>query len=326
MIKSKIFFVLVLVTAFAKAQTTNPALLVTIQKASQSEINAYVIADLELGMLVYNTDVNRIFEYTTSGFVQILTTNDVNETVTTLVNNGDGTFTYTSEDNSTTNFDTNDTLTTFLQDDANVTGEITYTDEAGNQSTAQVVSADTDNQIEVGSDGGAYLGPTVHNGFFIISGDGTVTVSGIPFEPSQVTFVAHANVESLSISADNGVGDNARGIYNSYGSMNGFVNNSSGTLQQQVIYVGGHGNSINDISRYASSAHCIGIRYGDQNGRSLGRISGAFDAFTADGFTINVTYVNGVVSSNTTSTNLTLRVRPDDVQNEDIVVLYTAYR
>jgi len=237
-----ILFVSLLLIAFAKAQTTDPMSLVNIQKASQSEIDAYDPTLLEIGMLVYNTDKNRIYEYTDQGFLEILT--------------------------------------------------------SGN----------------------------VHTGFFIISGNGVVTVSGIPFEPSQVTFVAHANVESLSISADNGVGDNARGIYNSFGTMNGFVNNSSGTLQQQVIYVGGHGNSINDISRYASSAHCIGIRYGDQNGRSLGRISGAFDAFTADGFTINVTYVNGVVSSSTTSTNLALRVRPDDVQNEDIVVLYTAYR
>jgi len=56
------------------AQTTNPNLLVNVQKASQAEIDAYAVADLEIGMLVYNTDINRIFEYTDTGFQELLTT------------------------------------------------------------------------------------------------------------------------------------------------------------------------------------------------------------------------------------------------------------
>lgn len=328
--KLKIFIVLILVTAFAKAQTTNPSLLVTIQKASQSEINAYAIADLELGMLVYNTDVNRIFEYTTSGFVQILTTNDINETVTTLVNNGDGTFTYTSEDSTVTTFNTDETVTTFVQDDTTTvtdptaTGEITYTDEEGNPFTAQVVSDEADNKIEVGANGGAYLGPTVYTGTFIISAEGTLTVTGIPFEPSLVTFVANANVESLNIDSDNGVGNNDRGINNSFGTMNGFARNTDATLVQQSMYSGGHGNSINDNSRYASSSNCIGVRYGDQNGSSLGKIEGAFGAFTADGFTITVDYTDGVVTTN--SSNPLLNVQPSDVNSEALLVIFTAYK
>ncbi|MBT8244062.1 MAG: hypothetical protein HKP48_10830 [Winogradskyella sp.] len=174
----------------------------------------------------------------------------------------------------------------------------------------------------------------VYTGFFIISGSGPVSVTGIPFQPSQVTFVAHANVESLDIGtedtgADAGasIGNNARGIYNSFGTMNGFARaNNDGTTTQQVIYVGGHGNSINDISRYASRTNCIGVRFGNQNGDSLGIIRASFGGFTSSGFNLTATYINGTVSASTTSTNLVVRVRPDDVQNEDLVVLFTAYR
>lgn len=167
----------------------------------------------------------------------------------------------------------------------------------------------------------------VFTGAFTITVAGTTSVTNLPFQPTQVTFVAHANVESLDINADNGVGNNARGIYNSFGTMNGFARqNTDNTITQQVIYVGGHGNSINDISRFSSSANCIGIRYGDQNGTNLGIIRGALTGFTANGFDINVTYTNGTVTSNGTNTNLVLRVLPTDVLQEDVVVLFTAYR
>lgn len=55
-----------------------------------------------------------------------------------------------------------------------------------------------------------------------------------------------------------------------------------------MIYVGGSGNSINDISRFSSSSHCIGIRYSNQNGNSLGITSASIVSFDNDGFTINV--------------------------------------
>ncbi|MFD0994023.1 hypothetical protein, partial [Tenacibaculum geojense] len=164
----------------------------------------------------------------------------------------------------------------------------------------------------------------VYTGFFIISTAGTQNITGLPFQPSQITFVAHANVESLDINSDNGVGNNARGISNSYGSMNGFARNNGGSITQQVIYVGGSGNSINDISRFASSSSCIGLRYSDQNGNFLGSITANLAAFNADGFSLNVTYTNGSVTAN--SGNPIQNVQPNDVQSESVVVLYTAYR
>ena len=129
------------------------------------------------------------------------------------------------------------------------------------------------------------VGPSgTYLGHFIITGTGNITITGIPFQPSQISFVAHANVETLNLNSDNGVGDNNTGLSNSFGTMNGYVRDTT----QQVIYVGGSGNSINDISRFASSSHCIAVRYGNQNGNNLGITSATFSAFTADGFTINV--------------------------------------
>ena len=166
----------------------------------------------------------------------------------------------------------------------------------------------------------------VYNGVFIVSGSGAATITGIPFQPSQVSFVAHANVEELDLDTDNGVGDNDRGIANSYGTMNGFarLNNITGLIDQQVIYIGGHGNSINDISKFASPDNCLGLRYGNQNGNSLGLITGAFNSFTANGFMIDGTYTNGTVTVN--NGNPLVDVQPADVQNEDVVVLFTAYK
>ena len=110
-----ITILLVFVYAFAKAQTTDPAYLVNIQKASQLEIDAYDPADLEIGMLVYNTDENRIFEYTNNGFLELLTEKNI------------------------------------------------------------------------------------YTGWFIISGEGVVTVSDIPFTPSQVTFSAAVSSCSMLV-------------------------------------------------------------------------------------------------------------------------------
>ncbi|QCE41688.1 beta strand repeat-containing protein [Psychroserpens sp. NJDZ02] len=253
------------------------------------------------------------------------------ETVTTITGNiatGNTIATYQNEDGDTE--DINETITTFVQDDTTTTGdptatgEITYTDEEGTEFKAQVVAAETDNQIEVGANGGAYLGPTVYTGTFIISTEGIVTITGIPFKPSQVTFVANANVESLNIDSDNGTANNDRSIKNSFGTMNGFARNTNGTLIQQVMYTGGHGASINDNSRYASSSNCIGIRYGDYNGSSLGKIEAAFGTFTPDGFTVSVNYTDGVITAN--NSNSLPSIRPDDIDDEALLVIFTAYK
>ncbi|MCG7502842.1 hypothetical protein MHM83_13310 [Tenacibaculum sp. Mcav3-52] len=171
----------------------------------------------------------------------------------------------------------------------------------------KLIASESNNQISTGANGGVYLGPTVYTGAFIINTNGNVTINTLPFQPSQITFVAHANVESFNLDLDNNIGDNNRSIANSFGTMNGFARNDSGTITQQVIYIGGSGNSINDISRFASSSNCIGLRYSDQNGNDLGKITASMTSFNTNGFTINVN-------------------RTNNASSENLVVLYTAYK
>lgn len=244
--KNNIFFlVFVLVSSFAVAQTTNPQLLVTIQQASQAEIDAYNTADLELGMLVYNTDENRVFEYTDEGFQQILISSDI--------------------------------------------------------------------------------GSSVYTGFFIIdnttltaTGTYAQSITGLPFEPSQITFVAHPNIGSFDINDDNATGDNNSNLLeNTHGTMNGFARSDAGAISQAVIYVGAHGNSVNDITRYSNDAQCIGMRYTTQNGDNNGVIAATLTSFDTDGFTLDVTYTLGTFGNAGVQ---------DDILDEAVIVLYTAYR
>ncbi|MEL0652421.1 hypothetical protein V6246_13415 [Algibacter sp. TI.3.09] len=164
------------------------------------------------------------------------------------------------------------------------------------------VSTDTGNILESGSDSGAYIGATTYIGKFIITNTGTQTITGLPFEPSSIKFSAYANVETENINGDNGTSNNDNSFQNAFGSMQGYATNYSG-IDQQVIFNGGNGNSINDISRYASSSRAIGIRYGNQNGDNLGLTAAEVTSFNADGFSINVTD-----------------------RTENIVVIYEAYR
>ncbi len=89
------------------------------------------------GNMVYDTDVNRLFEYTDTGWLEILTSNNT------------------------------------------------------------------------------YLG------VFQITGPtpSPISISGIPFAPTSISFVAHPNIETLNINAENSVGNNNNNN-NSFGTMN----------------------------------------------------------------------------------------------------------
>uniref|UniRef100_UPI000B272403 hypothetical protein n=1 Tax=Aquimarina longa TaxID=1080221 RepID=UPI000B272403 len=79
----------------------------------------------------------------------------------------------------------NETVTSLEQDntptttDPTATGEITYTDENGSTSTAQVVSADANNNISVGADGGAFLSMPIIYAAGKVNADGTVNTGAI---------------------------------------------------------------------------------------------------------------------------------------------------
>src|SRR5690606_2175358 len=95
------------------------------------------------------------------------------------------TFIYVDEavDSHVTNFEeivqANETVTTLVQD--NTTGVITYTDEEGEESTANVVSTDADNEITVGSDGGAFYKKvnsivSTDANYEVVAGDETILI------------------------------------------------------------------------------------------------------------------------------------------------------
>ncbi|WP_233885063.1 hypothetical protein [Tenacibaculum piscium] len=168
---------------------------------------------------------------------------------------------------------------------------------------------------------------SVYTGSFIIDAPTTTTtdinfdkiITGLPFKPSQITFVAHANIESFDTDSKNSDRRNSNTLQNSFGTMNGFAryDKTPATTTQSVIFVGGSGNSINDISRLSSNSNCIGLRYGDKDAIDLGKIMGNLTSFNNDGFTINVKYTLGT-SGNTTNKQLIFK--------ESLIVLYTAYK
>ena len=146
----------------------------------------------------------------------------------------------------------------------------------------------------------------------------------IPFEPSQVTFVAHPNIGSFDLNEDNALADtptantdnNTALLENTFGTMNGFARAGS-PISQAVIFVGGSGSSINNISRYSNNDQCIGLRYTDNDGDNMGVISARITSFESDGFTLDITYTEG------TSGNAS---RQDDILDESVIVLFTAYK
>ncbi len=152
---------------------------------------------------ILSTDAGNLLTVGSDGGTYLdLATIPVTETTTTLVDNGDGTFTYTNEDGIAVTIDSKGTLVdngdgTFTFTDAagtvvtwsetltsleqdNVTGNITYTDENGVATTAEILSTDVGNLLTVGSDGGTYLDlatiPVTETTTTLVdNGDGTFT-------------------------------------------------------------------------------------------------------------------------------------------------------
>lgn len=131
--------------------------------------------------------------------------------------------------------------------------------------------------------------PKVHFGSILLDSTGDISVSGLPFKPSQILFTAYANIDARNLNDDNSTGrNNDRTKENYHAGADGYARMTAGTIEQQTISVGGSANSINDISRYASDSHCIGIRYANQNGDFLGLTTATLKQFNRDGFTLTV--------------------------------------
>lgn len=136
----------------------------------------------------------------------------------------------------------------------------------------------------------------VHTGKFRITGSGSMSIAGLPFQPESIQFETYANIEDYTINSDNGVGNNVNTYQNYFGYSYGYAKLDGGSVLQQVINGGGSANSIDNHSRYASSSHCIGIRYANKTGVNLGLTTASLTTFNSDGFTLNVdNYTDGLV-------------------------------
>ena len=63
--------------------------------------------------------------------------------------------------------------------------------------------------------------PNVYVGKAIISSAGTMTITGVPFQPKRVTFTAYANIETYNVNASGNTNNNGKD--NSFGFMKGFA-------------------------------------------------------------------------------------------------------
>ncbi|RLA16587.1 MAG: hypothetical protein DRQ56_10375 [Gammaproteobacteria bacterium] len=148
------------------------------------------------------------------------------ETTTTLVDNTDGSFTYTSEDATVTTW--TESLTTMMQNDA--TGVATYTDEDGNTTTLDVISTDANNDIIVGVDGGAYLNIPASPGettTTLIQNDatGVATYTSENATVTTIDVISTDAANTLTVGADGGAylaaGTSANTIYTTDDSLTG---------------------------------------------------------------------------------------------------------
>lgn len=240
-----VFLTLMFFTIISYGQIDSNSL-ISIPRATTVELDAITTPDPKIGSIAFDTTKDRLVEYTSTGWVEMLTDNNVYV----------GSF---------------------------------------------IISAPTG---------------TINTSF-------DVEINSLPFKPSQVTFVAHANVETLTVDGTSSAGLNSATLQNAFGTCNGFARDDAAGIVQSTIYIGGSGSSINGISRYSSGLQCLGLRYSDQNGNDMGKITGDLTEFGDinddgyNGFTINVSYSLGI------SGNVN---RDNDIMEESLVVLYTAYK
>ncbi len=244
-------------------------------KATTAEMNA--ATNVTEGLVLYNTDEEKMYLYQSSAWIEI---------PTEKVNLNAGTNTTISGDGLNTPYTVN--VPSLDDADADASNEIQTLSVTNDQLTISGIGGNTITLPPISS---------VYPGSFQITATGSIDIEDLPFEPSAVTFTAYANVEVPNLNSDNGVGNNTNTVVNAFGSMKGFARKDGATsITEQVIYNGGNGTSINDISRYASSSHSIGLRYSNQNGDNLGLTTATVTSFNTDGFTINVdNFTDGIL-------------------------------
>ncbi|MBW1655403.1 beta strand repeat-containing protein [Flavobacterium quisquiliarum] len=173
----------------------------------------------------------------------------------------------------------NETITNQIQNTA--TGAITYTNEAGNSTTSQVVSANTGNLLKAGTDGGAML-----------------DVAAIPVNPTTVSNASTGNIATVTV---NGIASTGAPIVNlnetslSGTSLTTTVNGVSSTaLDLSPILASGTTNTLGLVGNTLTS---------NVNGISStsNAVSGLSNASTGNTATVTV---NGITSTGAPIVNL----------------------
>ena len=122
-------------SSLLELESSDKVLILT--RVNDAQMNA--ITPLTGGM-VFNTDQSCIFQYNGSNWESLC--DNLKETVTTITDNGDGTFTYTDESGNQTTIDFLETTTTLVD---NGDGSFTYTSEDNTVTTFDASSTLIDN-------------------------------------------------------------------------------------------------------------------------------------------------------------------------------------
>jgi hypothetical protein len=134
--------------------------------------------------------------------------------------------------------------------------------------------------------GGGGTNTKVYNGSFVITSTGAQSISGLPFEPNQVTFRASLPVDAENLAGK--AGDSASDDTGFAGNMFGFARNDGSTTTQQAMSTGGSGASINNVRYGASDSKAIYATYGDGDAAEVAQLEGTVSSWNADGFTLNI--------------------------------------
>ncbi|ALM20878.1 lysyl-tRNA synthetase [Nonlabens sp. MIC269] len=166
----------------------------------------------------------------------------------------------------------------------------------------------------------------IHFGTITITSSGSVSVTGVGFEPSSVEFVAINRVQTANEGASRSGQNNSNDIRMAGGMTTGFAQNNGGAIDQYAMATGLSGSSINNIGTYSSTNHCFAALFVNNNGEPIhdngsatggtdtqeGLIRASMTSFDTDGFTINVDRFLAGSSTNS--------------RENQIVVMYKAYR
>ncbi|MDO6597776.1 hypothetical protein Q4512_12695, partial [Oceanihabitans sp. 2_MG-2023] len=170
-------------SSILELESSEKVLVVT--RISNSEMNALTPLN---GAIIYNTDEDCLFQFNSNAWSSLCVDVMANETVTTLIDNNDGTFSYTNETG---------TVTTIIKSALIDNGDGTFTFDSGNGSpiTIDVSALETVTTLLDNTDGT----------FTYTSEDGTTTTINTNSAETITTIALNADEASIDYTDEDGV-------------------------------------------------------------------------------------------------------------------------